>query len=145
MISGLKFRPERWHAIRYTHGMETQTNLDMSSPEHQTAEAYELSMNCLARALPEWGLSRHDEQIRMVRRLQFRNEQALRDFETRLGNMMKSQSLFVLARKVPGKANLLVSLRLKPTEASVIAAAEIGAFIDGEYLQIPASVHPVAA
>lgn len=110
--------------------MNSSTTTTSALDTKQKTRANTVAINSLKHLFPLWDISTRNGDIRMAQYLEFIEEHQLVAFKHEFGKMMRTNSVFVLAQKVPGKKSLLISLRLKPTEASVIAATEIANFIE---------------
>lgn len=88
----------------------------------------------LKQAFPYWDVNRRDGSIRLARYFHFKGAESLTEFDQSVGNMMRTQSVFVLAQRVPGNHEReIIVLRIKVKRASLIAGVEIAKFIEEQY------------
>jgi hypothetical protein len=107
----------------------SKTSTSISNAKQET-RAYAVAINSLKHLFPQWDFSTRNNDIRMAQYFKFTEAHQLVSFKHEFGKMMRTNSVFVLIQKVPGKKSLLISVRLRPTESSIIAATEIAEFIE---------------
>tara|TARA_R110002111_G_scaffold112947_1_gene172758 strand:+ start:219 stop:566 length:348 start_codon:yes stop_codon:yes gene_type:complete len=86
-------------------------------------------------AFNEWEVSPQTDTIRMARYYNLNHAQRADAFVARLGDLLQTKSILVLAKRVAESNQVSVVFHFKPDANAALTAAEIAAYCDEVYLE----------